>query len=387
VLEQDFDLCASDYNDKGSGQMESAIYNLIIKAEGLRRNSDYKGALAVFKKAASVSRRENDPEGLLDATMGFADVSRIMGDFDSSVEYYTEALEMCEGLCHELTAADAMVGLALSYRAIGMWQKAMRLIKKSTKTYVTAGDDKGLAFALWAEAGALRVAGKIPEAIKTFLRARDIFASTKYRSGLAYTLAGLGGAHRIAGKTRESLGYYVKANEMFTKLRDTFGIAYTHCGIGNAHRMNGDFGMAVIHFKKAAKLYAVIGDIVSYSYTLWSLATLCKMKEDYAGAKKHLGEARRNFRKTRDPRGLVYCDLADSEILWMKGRRQAAEKLLRLALATALSHKFGIEACHARLLLANIPYKYSKGAAAKTVPCYRKIGLSCNLDSMPFNIP
>jgi len=367
--------------------MEGAIYSLVAKAEGLRRISDYKGALAVFKKATSLARRNNDPEGLLDSTLGSADVCRIMGRFDVAIEYYTEALEMCEGLCHDLTAADAMVGLGLSYRAIGMWRKAMRLISQAKKTYIAAGDRKGLAFALWAEAGALRVAGKIPEAIETFFEAKDIFISTKYRSGLAYTLAGLGGAHRITGKYRDSLGYYVKANEMFTKLRDTFGVAYTHCGIGNAHRMNGEYGMAMTHFKRAAKLYAAIGDIVSYSYTLWSLATLCKMKEDYSGAKKHLSEARKNFRKTRDPRGLIYCDLADAEILWMKGRRQAAGKLMSLALSNAVSHKFGVEACHARLLLANLPLEYSKGSAARSVSCHKKIGLYCNLDTMPFNIP
>jgi tetratricopeptide (TPR) repeat protein len=367
--------------------MDNAIYDLIEKAEVLRRKSDYKGAFAIFKKAALLSRRRKDPGGLLESLMASADVCRIMGDFDNAVEFYTESLEICDGLCNDLTAADAMVGLGLSYRAVGMWQKAVRLITRARKTYSAAGDKKGLAFALWAEAGSLRVAGKIPAAINTFMEARRIFISARFDSGLAYTLAGLGGAHRVAGKTSDSLRYYLEANGMFRGLRDTFGIAYTHCGIGNAHRMNGDYGKALGHFRKAAKLYGVIGDIVSYSYTIWSLATLCKMQGDLAGARRHIAEARRNFRKTKDPRGIIYCDLADGEAAWMTGKRQAAEKLLQTAFVSAITHKFRLEECHARLLLANIAQEYRKGAAAKVIPCYRKIGVDFRFDTMPFNIP
>jgi tetratricopeptide (TPR) repeat protein len=367
--------------------MDKAIYDLIEQAEVLRRKSDYKGAIGIFKKAASLSRKRKDPGGLLESTMATADVCRIMGDFDSAIEFYTEAIEICDGLCNDLTAADAMVGLGLSYRAVGMWQKAVRLISKARKTYCAEGDKKGLAFALWAEAGALRVAGKIPAAIETFMEARRIFRAVRFDSGLAYTLAGLGGAHRVAGKTADSLKYYLKANEMFQNMGDTFGIAYTHCGIGNAYRMDGAFSAALDHFRKATKLYSIIGDIVSYSYTLWSLATLCKMKGDYAGAKKYIAEARKNFRTTRDPRGIIYCDLADGEVAWMTGRRKTAEKLVQTALANAVIHRFRLEECHARLLTANIARDYRKGEAAMGTTCYRKIGVDCRFDSMPFNIP
>jgi hypothetical protein len=151
--------------------------------------------------------------------------------------------------------------------------------------------------------------------------------------------------------------------------------------------MNGEYGKALSNFKKAAKLYDVIGDIVSYSYTIWSLATLCKMRGDLAGAGIHIAEARRNFRKTKDPRGIIYCDLAEGEAAWMTGNRQAAEKLLKTALVSAATHKFRLEECHARLLLANIGQDYRKGAAARVTPCYRKIGVDLYFETMPFNIP
>jgi tetratricopeptide (TPR) repeat protein len=367
--------------------MNSKIYELIGKAEALRQKSRYREALAVFKKAAAQARKIQDAGGLLDSSMAAGDVCRIIGDFDRAVEYYTEALEICEGLCNELTSADALVGLGLSYRAVGMWQKAVRLIVRARKIYMAAGDKKGLAFALWAEAGSLRIAGKIPEAIECYFRARRIFEASGFDSGLAYTLAGLGGAHRVAGKTADSLRFYVEANGIFRRLRDAFGTAYSHCGIGNAYRMKGDYARAEIEFKKAAALYGRIGDIVSYSYTIWSLATLCKMRGDLPKALKYTAEARRNFRKTKDPRGIIYCDLAQGEVAWMRGKGKAAHALLSEALANAAVHKFRLEECHARLLLLNAGKAYRKGAAAQTPACYKKIGVGLRFDTMPFNLP
>ena len=367
--------------------MNSKIYEFIGKAEALRRKSQYREALAVFKKAAAHARKIQDAGGLLDSSMAAGDVCRIIGDFDHAVEYYTEALEICEGFCDDLTAADALVGLGLSYRAVGMWQKAIRLIGRARKIYMASGDKKGLAFALWAEAGSLRIAGKIPAAIETYVRARRIFAASGFDSGLAYTLAGLGGAHRVAGKTADSLKYYLEANEIFRRLRDAFGTAYSHCGIGNAWRMRGDYVRATVDFKKAAALYGKIGDIVSYSYTIWSLATLCKMKGDLSSALKYTAEARRNFRKTKDPRGIIYCDLARGEVAWMMGKGKAAHALISEALASAVAHKFRLEECHARLLLLNAGKTYRKGSVAKTPPCYKKIGVGLRFDTMPFNLP
>jgi tetratricopeptide (TPR) repeat protein len=151
--------------------------------------------------------------------------------------------------------------------------------------------------------------------------------------------------------------------------------------------MMGDFGKALSHFKKATRLYEEIGDIVSYSYTLWSLASVHKMKGDLTLAEEFIGTARRNFKKTKDPRGIIYCDLSDGEVAWMQGDDRRAEKLIRSALSNAERHKFKLEECHARLLLLNSAKPFRKGAAANNPPCYRKIGIELQFETMPLNIP
>ncbi len=148
--------------------------------------------------------------------------------------------------------------------------------------------------------------------------------------------------------------------------------------------MKGRYPDALKHFRKATQLYEDIGDIVSYSYTLWSVAELYKMQRDFTMAKLQIATALRNFKKTKDPRGIIYCDLTLGEIDLMRGRNAAAEKRLRRALANAGKHSFSLEQCHANTLLA-----FLAGASVNAVSLsgYKKIGVAMRTRAIPFNIP
>jgi len=364
--------------------MDDKIIALIRKAEVLRDQAQYREALKVFKSALSISKRGGHVNGILDATLAIADISRMTGDFDRAINNYEEALEACEALGRTLTAADCMVGMGLSLRAIGMWKEALQFVSAAGKTYRREKDERGAAFSLWAEAGVHRVAGNIGKAITLFTGAKVCFDSIGFSSGTAYALCGLGGTHRIAGKYAESLQYYRQANQMFAGLKDRFGTAYSHCGAGNAYRMQKRFGDAMRHFRKASQLYEEIGDIVSYSYTLWSIATTCKMKRDFPQAEAYSSTALRNFKRTKDPRGVIYCDMLLGEIAFMTGRKAAAGKRLRRALLSAGKYGFRLEECHAKTLLALL-----HDAPGKAVPssCYKRIGVAIHAISIPFNMP
>ena len=363
--------------------MKEKIYALIKDGEAMRENSRYGDALKVYKRALSLSRKHSDLDGILDCTLAVADISRMLGDFDSAVENYEEALEACEALGNRLTAADCMVGIGLSLRAMCMWKKAVKFINGAKKIYEKEKDKKGIAFSLWAEAGAWRVAGSIGKAIEKFNESKKIFSSLNDISGVGYDMCGLGGAHRIAGKYDESLAYYKEANSVFRKLKDTFGTAYSYCGIGNAYRMKGDYSKASDNFAKAERLYALIGDIVSYSYTIWSVANLHIMKGDATAAVSCAKKAAANFRKTKDPRGLIYCDMIFAEAHFMKGQKANAVKILSAAAKSCEAYGFKLEKCHSETLIALM----NSEGKRKVSSCYGRLGVNLKPDSAPFNIP
>jgi tetratricopeptide (TPR) repeat protein len=346
------------------------------QAENLRLQSKYHDALVLLKRLLKSSKGDERIRCLME--MG--DTSRMTGQFDHAEKYYTEAVELSRRKRDVRLRTDAEVGLALSRRAMGDWKGSLNLLRKAERTYRRLKDKEGVAFSLWAAAGALRIKGTIPEAVKTYSAAKTAFSALEDDHGIGYSLCGLGGATRVRGYHTQSLKYYSQANQVFSILGDTFGTAYSHCGIGNAYRMKGDYSNAIDHFKEAIRLYRRIRDIVSYSYTLWSVGKTHMMTGKYALSEKYFKEALKNFKKTKDPRGAIYCRLAIAELQAMKGKISLAKKTIASQVKEAVSWGFGIETCHARALLSSLDGKTNNA-------CYGKLGLKLSFNLIPFNIP
>ncbi len=367
--------------------MKDKISTLITEAETLRGESQYSESLKLFKKAFSLSKKHSYLNGLIDSNLAIADIYRISGDFDKAISKYSEVIEICDAVGFDRTKADAIVGIALSLRAKGLWKEALDNIKVAISFYKKKKDKKGVAFSLWAEGGVLRVKGDITSAIAKFNESMEIFSSIRFKSGIGYALCGLGGAKRMAGNNAESMDNYKKANKIFTELNDKFGIAYSFCGIGNAYRMKNDFDIAMDFFLKASSLYKEFNDIVSHSYTLWSIANVLKMKGIFLDAINYLNIALKNFKKTKDNRGIAYCMLTRGEIDLIEGKYKQAEKLFNLALEITESFNFALEKCHAKSLLGFLKFKDSSDIVKSNIKCYEKIGVKVYPKEIPYNMP
>ena len=384
----------------------SEIDKILCRAEKLREKSLYRQALRLFKKALQGYRKIHDREGLLHCMISLGDIYRMVGNFDLAARSYKDTIKLASQI-NPVKVADAQVGLGLSLRAQGKWKEAIKLIRKSKSIYKKKDDRQGIAFTLWAEAGALRIKGDIRNAIRTFKESYTIFKAMKDPHGVGYCLCGLGGTSRIAGLFRDSLNYYKDANKLFSSIDDTFGRAYSYCGIGNAYRMLSDYDNAFTHFSKAVRLYKKIGDKVSYAYTLWGLGTAYKMASNIKKTHYFLMKARQLFQATKDPRGLVYCRLGFGEIALLKGNKAIAKRHLLAARKESKKNNFAIEGCYADTLISFMnetnPYSppFRKGGLGRLRrlaeergfsrkidnTCYNQLGLKIRFQGLPFNIP
>jgi tetratricopeptide (TPR) repeat protein len=386
--------------EQSSNNLEKSleIDNIFYHGEKLREKSFYPESLRLFKKALQGYTKICDRDGIFYCMLSLGDTYRMVGNFDLAAKSYANAIELAKKIKDPIKAADAKVGLGLSLRAEGKWKEAIKLIRESRKTYQRKGDSHGLAFTLWAEAGALRIKGNIIGAIKMFKESYKIFKSLKDIQGAGYCLCGLGGTSRIAGRFRDSLKYYTSAHRLFSDIKDIFGTAYSYCGIGNAHRMRKDYKSALANFAKAIRLYKKIGDRVSYSYTLWSLGTTYKMIGTFNKARDNFIKAMLLFKKTKDPRGIVYCRLGLGEIAFLKGKKAIAKRQILASLCGSSKNSFAVEKCHATTLMSymnknNPPcpplLKGCKEKFSEKIDngCYNRLGLKLGFQGLPFNIP
>ena len=372
-------------NSLSNSEKSQETNNIISRAEELRDKAFYPQSLRLFNQALKSLTKTRDFEGIYHCLLASGDLYRMIGNFDLAAENYTDAIEVALSLKSSVKVADAKVGLGLSFRAQGKWREAIKLIGESKRIYKNKNDIHGIAFTLWAEAGALRIKGDIMGALKAFRESHKVFKSMKDLQGIGYCLCGIGGASRMAGRFRDSLKYYNAANKLFSSAEDRFGKAYSYCGIGNAYRMLGDYKNAFTYFAKATALYKKIGDKVSYAYTLWGLGTAYKMTGVHKKARDYFKEAMRFFRKTKDPRGIIYCELGFSEISLLEGKKAAAKKYSSAALLGSKKNGFALEECHTETLISFLNEPSSSGNKKST--CYDRLGLKLGFQTLPLNIP
>jgi hypothetical protein len=110
------------------------------------------------------------------------------------------------------------------------------------------------------------------------------------------------------------------------------------------------------------------------------MGTTYKMLGDYGSASGYFKVSQDLFRKTRDPRGLIYCRLGLGEIALLEGRRSTAEKYFKEAVANAGKYDFKVERCHAEMLFSSLSGKNRS-------TCYNKLGLKLGFGMLPFNLP
>jgi tetratricopeptide (TPR) repeat protein len=369
--------------------------NILCRAEELREKSRYRQSLNLFKKGLAGYAKTHDHDGTYQCLLALGGLYRMVGNFDLASKNYAEAIDLARAVKSPIQVADAKTGLGLSLRAQGKWKEAIKLIDESKRTYSSRHDTHGMAFTLWAKAGALRIKGDIIEAIKTYKESYQVFKSMEDSQGTGYCLCGIGGASRVAGRFTDSLKFYTAANRLLSSIKDTFGRAYSYCGIGNAYRMIGDYRNAFTYFSRAARLYKKMGDKVSYAYTLWGIGTAYKMTCNYKKARSYFTEAKQFFRKTKDPRGLVYCELGFGEIALMEGRISVAGKYFSKAMEGTKIYGFAVEECYARTAISFMNSMirprgklYKAGLVGKTDgSCYNRLGLKLSFKALPLNIP
>jgi hypothetical protein len=122
------------------------------------------------------------------------------------------------------------------------------------------------------------------------------------------------------------------------------------------------------------------------------------MMGNFQKAHDNFTKANMLFKRTKDPRGIIYCSLGLGEVDFLEGRKANAMKRLMMAFHAAVKHGFTIEKCHAATLLSHINKNnpasppFSKGGqggfAEKTDnKCYNSLGLKLKFQGLPFNIP
>lgn len=350
--------------------------SLFDKASKARQASNFKKAQILYE--AILRRPSLTPDDKAEALSGLADVERLQGSFGDALGHYIQATRLYQ-ILEPSASWDALVGWALTARAIGRPKESLKVLDMALSFYNKEKDFEGMAFTHWALGGTLRIAGRMKEGLKELKTALRMFQKLKNAEGTAYTSCALGGLYRMMGRYAESGRFYREANQRMRSQKDTFGIAYSYCGLGNVERMAGRYDKALPFYQKAEKLYGTIGDRVSYAYTLWSIGTTYKMVLSFSRALQSFRKADQLFKATGDTRGRIYALLGFAESEWLKGHAAKGKVFWNKAKAITDKSDFAWEKLHVKAL--------KNGRINPLKSSYQKAGSKFYPRSLPVNWP
>ncbi len=215
------------------------------------------------EKAIQTAAECRCPLSIVFANYAVGVAALIKGDFDRAIATLEYSLQVCEAT--ELIVQRPLVisGIAAAYAFVGHFDKALRLLKYTTKrgVWVTDGANRqaplGKAMGMVWEVQTYLLAGKLEEAEKLARRHLAVCAENKERGTIAWLKYLLG---EISMRRDGSLGAQAEASyrEALTLAQD-LGMrplqAHTHLGLGRLHARDKNTRIARPEILAASQQY------------------------------------------------------------------------------------------------------------------------------------
>ncbi|WP_371545779.1 tetratricopeptide repeat protein [Streptomyces sp. NBC_00554] len=192
--------------------------------------------------------------------------------FDDWVVVGRAALEAAGRSGDRTAEADAWTNLGVALRVAGRVAEAVEALTRARDLSQAVGDRHREAVA-WGNLGiALREAGRVAEAVEALTRARDLSQAVGDRHREAVAWGNLGVALHEAGRVAEAIDAHTRARDLYQVVGDRHHEATAWHGLGDALDEAGRVAEAVEGYGKALEVYREFEDWYRTGLVLHSLA-------------------------------------------------------------------------------------------------------------------
>lgn len=181
---------------------------------------EYAASLELYKQAASILERINEPRKLMAVRNSMAISYMRLSDYSKALKLYYKNLHGYESLKMERETAMTNGNIALVYGLIGEKQKALLFNEKAIEIRKKLNDERGLADLFNSRANMLDDMGKVDEAIPYYRQSLSLSNKVVYVKGVATALVNLGNAYNELKQTDSAFYYAQFALEQYKKMGD-----------------------------------------------------------------------------------------------------------------------------------------------------------------------
>lgn len=121
---------------------------------------------------------------------------------------------------------------------------------------------------------ALRMQGRLAEALNESKKAYDMYELLGDSAGISAVLSNIGTIYYDRGNFQQALDYYLRALKFKEALGQMNGIASLRCNIGNIYINQKQYEQARIHYEQAQEMFIKVGNRMGIGYTYNNLGVI-----------------------------------------------------------------------------------------------------------------
>jgi predicted ATPase len=256
------------------------------------RLGNYQESLRYYTEALNISRGLRDRSEEANILSYMAAIYNILGQCRESITHYEEVLKIYRELGDKLSEGKILILIGNIYRQnLHDYQNALSCYKKGLEIKKEIGDADEIRSVLNSLGVACWNLGLYEEALIYYGETLEVCRKTGNRMGEGITLSGMGVVYLSQRRYEEALECNQKALSILKARGDQKAEGYILNSTGNVYYEMGDYQMAWKYYQESLKIRKEIQDKKGEAWVLYNLGRVYQNLENYKESKKHLEEA------------------------------------------------------------------------------------------------
>lgn len=266
-----------------------------------KRRKDPEQAKKYANQALELAEILDFKKGIAEANTNIGNAYRFMGNYDKTLSYSQQSLELYQSLAESSDtklARSGEKGMATVYNIIGLvyyqktsYDKALEYFQRSLKIQEKIDDKNGIANSYTNIGNVHWHQNDYSLAIEYHKKALMIREDIGDNNGIADCYNNIGNISFEQGKYDKSIKYFIKSSKIYDELGDNYGLAISYNNIGYVYYNQGKYKKAIEYYQKSLKIKEKIDEKEGIAMTLGNIAELNNKLGNYNKAITYAQEA------------------------------------------------------------------------------------------------
>ena len=256
------------------------------------RLGNYQESLRYYSEALNISRGLRDRFEEANILSYIAAIYGILGDYQESMNHYEEALKIYREIGNKVSEGRVLSLMGNIYRQnLHDYTKALPSYKKSLEIKKEIGNEDEIRILLNSLGVVCWNLGLYKESLSYYQEALQICKKTGNIVGEGVALSSMGVVYLSLSKYEEALKCNQEALRISMTTGDQRAEGYILNSIGNVYYEMGDHHSAWKHYQESLRIRKELGDKKGEAWVLYNLGKVYQSLENHEESKRHLEEA------------------------------------------------------------------------------------------------